>query len=273
MSHNSLKTLSVGDVVSAGLRIYRDRFKVYYKLALTACFWLLVPIYGWAKFAAISGLISRLAYKEIIETPETIEEAQHNIKPRMWNFFLVSLLVGLILVACLFAGFIVFAILIAVGQTLPQSPGVTVLVILFLTVLFLGFVFAYVWLYSRISLAELPIAVENQNDPSAALSKSWKLTAGFVVRLQLIFFVAFLISVPITILIQIMTVITQLIFGVLGYILPNYSGVFNFIYLLFIIIFSLATNALFIPFWQAIKAVIYYDLLTRKEGIDLMINN
>jgi hypothetical protein len=28
-------------------------------------------------------------------------------------------------------------------------------------------------------------------------------------------------------------------------------------------------GALLIPFWQSIKAVIYYDLLTRKEGLGL----
>jgi hypothetical protein len=271
MFQKSLQTLSVGDVVSAGLRIYRDRFKVYYKLALTACLWLLVPIYGWAKFATISGLLSRLAYMEVIETPETVEEAQGNVQPRMWNFFLVGLLVGLILFCCLFVGGIVFAILIAIGTSLSQVPGLIVLVILFLITLFLGFVFLYVWLYSRISLAELPIAVENKTDPSISLGKSWKLTQGFVVRLQLIFFVAFLISVPISFVIQIVTTILQLVFNLLVNAVPDLSGFLSMIFFLVFLAITLATNALFIPFWQAIKAVLYYDLLTRREGIDLSI--
>lgn len=266
MSLNSLKTLSVGDVVSAGLLIYRDRFKVYYKLALTACLWLLVPIYGWAKFAAISGLLSRLAYMEVIETPETLEEAQNNIQPRMWNFFVVGLLMFLILFGCLIIGGIVFAILIGIGSVLAQIPGVVVLVFLVLTVLFLGFVFVYVWLYSRISLAELPIAIENEKEASFSLRKSWKLTQGFVVRLQLIYFVAFLISVPVSVVIQIITGIFQVVFAL---IFPTDSAFFSLIYFLFFIPLAVATNALFIPFWQAIKAVLYYDLLTRREGIDL----
>jgi hypothetical protein len=29
------------------------------------------------------------------------------------------------------------------------------------------------------------------------------------------------------------------------------------------------TGALFAPFWQSIKAVIYYDLLSRKEGLGI----
>ena len=81
-----MKPLTVGNVVSAGLRIYRDRFFDYYKLAFIGSLWVLVPVYGWAKYSAMMGLISRLAFGEVTEKPEPIRDAQRFIKPRMWSF-------------------------------------------------------------------------------------------------------------------------------------------------------------------------------------------
>jgi hypothetical protein len=52
------ESLSVGNVVSAGLRIYRDHFKPYYLEALRSYLWVLVPVYGWAKCLAIQGFRS-----------------------------------------------------------------------------------------------------------------------------------------------------------------------------------------------------------------------
>ena len=66
-----MKPLTVGNVVSAGLRIYRDRFLEYFRIAFIGYLWILVPIYGWAKFAAMNGLIARLTFGEVTEKPET----------------------------------------------------------------------------------------------------------------------------------------------------------------------------------------------------------
>ncbi|UWU46657.1 hypothetical protein [Limnospira platensis] len=65
------KSLNLGDVISAGFRIYRDHFKQYFTMAFFGFLWLIVPIYGWAKFAAISGAIARLAFFEVSERPRT----------------------------------------------------------------------------------------------------------------------------------------------------------------------------------------------------------
>jgi len=35
------------------------------------------------------------------------------------------------------------------------------------------------------------------------------------------------------------------------------------------LLLSFASGALVTPFWQAMKAIIYYDLRSRKEGLDL----
>jgi hypothetical protein len=254
-----LGSLSVGNVVSAGLRIYRDRFKSYYQLALQSYLWIFVPVYGWAKFAAISGLISRLVYSELIERPETVSEARRHVNPRLWNFLGAGFLVFLIFFGT-FLGFgifsaIVFGVLISIAQ---QNAAILFLVGLLAVVAFIVFFFGYIWLYSRLSIVELPIAIEAETDASAAIGRSWKLTQGFVVRLQLIFFVAFLITLPLS-----------LVVNLISFFLPQDSPLAALLNLAL----SILVGALLIPFWQAIKAVVYYDLRTRKEGIDLEIRD
>jgi hypothetical protein len=268
--------LSVGDVVSAGLRIYRDHFKLYFRLAFIAYLWILVPIYGWAKFSAISGLLSRLAFQELLEQPETVSEARRHVMPRMWSFLLAGFLVGLIMSGIIFAAVIVFGILgVVVGMIIGQGAATTsaaaILVLslvgfIVLIALFVG----YLWLVSRLLIVEVPLAVESNVDSSSAISRSWVLTKGFALRLILVATVAFLITLPITIVVQIFSTIIQ---GLLSASIPQDSPTFLALYYLLILPISFASGALLIPFWQSIKAVVYYDLRNRREGLDLQIRD
>jgi len=108
-----MKPLSVGNVVSAGLRIYRDNFKKYYRLAFISSLWAWIPIYGTAKFYAYQGLISRLAYGEIIEQPETVRDANRHVKGRMWSFLGAAILVWLRFLLAYILGLL--AIILVVG--------------------------------------------------------------------------------------------------------------------------------------------------------------
>jgi hypothetical protein len=38
-------------------------------------------------------------------------------------------------------------------------------------------------------------------------------------------------------------------------------------------VLGLVSGAVFLPFWQAIKAVIYYDLRSRREGLGLQMRD
>ena len=140
-----MNSLSVGDVISAGLRIYRDNFKKYFQLAFLGYLWIFMPIfilgivggaieaisgqeiatgilvllivvtivfliYGCAKYYAITGLISRLAYQEVAEQSETVKDAKRHIKPLMWNFLIAGILVSLIL----FGALIVYLIIVGI---------------------------------------------------------------------------------------------------------------------------------------------------------------
>jgi hypothetical protein len=254
-------SVSVGNVISAAVRIYRDHFKLYYGLAFTAYLWVLVPIYGWAKFSAISALISRLAYGEVIERPETVNEARSYVMPRMWSFLGAGLLVGLI--------YFGVALVPLLAMILGQNSGglfVSVLLSLFTPIVLL---IGIIWIFSRFFILEVPLAIENNVTATSAIGRSWKLTEGFVLRIIGVVSVAFLVTIPISIVVQIVINILQ---AVLSAVFPTDSPIF-FLSFLVVLALSFASGALLIPFWQAIKAVIYYDLRTRKEGLGLEIRD
>ena len=116
----------------------------------------------------------------------------------------------------------------------------------------------------------MPVAIEDNITASSAISRSWELTKSYVLRLQLIYFVAFLISLPISIFINIIGRVLQII---LPLIFPKDSAIFGLVFFILKIGITFASSALFLPFWQAITAVIYYDILSRKEGLGLQIRD
>lgn len=248
--------LSIGNVISAGIRIYRDHFQAYFIEALRCYLWAFVPVYGWAKLLAIQGMIGRLAFQEVIEQPESVPEARLRVKPRLWTFLLAALFTFLV-----FLGFFVvvgIAIVVLIGVTVAVSqvnPLLSVIVGILIGVFSLFAVFAYIWLFSRLAFTDLAIAIESINEPMKAIRRSWQLSEGYVIKLQTIYFVAFLITIPISIISNLGTIIL---------------GDENTMAPIIDLALTVLTGAFILPFWQAIKSVIYYDLKVRKEGVDLL---
>lgn len=260
-----MKPLSVGNIVSAGLRIYRDNFKKYFKLAFIGYLWIFVPVYGWAKYSAAMGLIARLAYREVTEQPETIKDAQRHTKSKMWDFLVAGLLVSMVIFGAIIPFSIVLGILAAiVGNVFNSQTGVTIIVIGSI-IAFLLLIFGIVWLISRLFLVELPLAVEENVTAISTISRSWDLTKGSVGRVQLVVFIGFLISIPILLITNVVSIFLQIGIGAGLSNYPGFAAIGGILYLLTI----LAGGALMIPFWQAIKAVIYCDLRMRREGMGI----
>lgn len=265
--NQTISPLSIIGVISAGLRIYRDHFRSYFNIALQAYCWSIIPIYGWAKFSALSALIGRLAYYETLEQPEVISEARSRVERRMWSFLGQGILVGLILIGGLLGlilvGVISLAILVyLLGQNNP-------LIYLIGFGIFIGVLCAYIGLASRMYIAALPLAVEDNMTATAAISRSWKLTKGAVLRIQGILFLGFLIILPVSILVILIIVFLPLAFGII--VNPD-SSTYKLIVNLFSVAINIIIGALFLPFWQSIAGVIYYDLRVRREGMNLTTN-
>ena len=266
-SPSQIQPLSVGNVVSAAVRLYRSHLKSYLNLAAIAHLWVLVPIYGWAKYAAISGLISRLAFGELIYQPESVQAASSHVNPRLWSFLRIGFQVGISLLVVYFGlvivGGIVGGLLGVVLGTILGTTGVviatTLAIILMVVILLLGLT----WFYSRWIVAEVPLAVEENINGGESVARSWELTKASVFRIQGIVLVAFIVTLP---LLFVLNYIPSLF--LIG--LEPGSAIYSIVYLISWI-GSLIGGVLVMPFWQALKAVLYLDLRTRREGLGLQL--
>jgi hypothetical protein len=272
-SSSSMQPLSVGNVVTAGVRLYRSHLKTYLRLALQAYLWVLVPIYGWAKFAAIAGLISRLAFAELVNQPESVSSARNHVNSRTWSFFFVALRVSF-LVFFAYIGFVIVGAIIAaitgfvLGFLLNAifgSIGRTIAAILATIIIIAALVFGLVWLYSRLFISEIPLAVENTTNGGQSISRSWNLTQTSIWRIQGIVLITFIVTFPILAL-------SSYIPQVFLLRLEQGSTAYIIVYLISWIL-SFAGGILIMPFWQVIKAVVYYDLRTRREGLGLKLRD
>ncbi len=291
-------TLNVGDVITASLSIYRYNFKTYYFIALStiaklAIFWIflvliiyliyqpvsfenilnilpiLVPsvivlaIYSLVILLAMQGLLSRLAYGEIRQQPESVKDARRYIKGRKWVFFRAAILMSILSLLCF------------LGLTLVLVPIIWFLSLIIPSQGFISFIFfisllAYLLLFYRLyiisSLMAMPIAVENEINAIKAIERTWKLTKGFILRLLVIFVVGSIIIFVFTFAVNIVFSILNNIFQIILRSNLTLLIIFN---LLVSLPISILIQTISIPFEPILRAVIYYDLRSRKEGIGL----
>ncbi|WP_202218637.1 hypothetical protein [Okeania sp. KiyG1] len=151
MSQNLItvtKLLSVGNIVSASIRIYRDNFKSYCGVAIRATLWFLLPFLAiipipiilvddrannssflllipvWLLLFAFCttksivnrAIIGKLVFGVLANKLETVRETRRTLAPKLWNFLLAFLglfLIGIGVAFVVFV-FIVFFLLLSV---------------------------------------------------------------------------------------------------------------------------------------------------------------
>jgi hypothetical protein len=273
--------LSIGNVVNLGFYLYRSHLKLYCKLACIAHLWLLVPIYGWAKFYAIAGLISRLAFQDLIGHPETVQAAKAQVNRNFWKFLFTAILV-IFSVIILFLAFYIISSLIAgslflvISFFIGTSPGLfsnnPLASVLFLIIIVPTVAAIYIspfWFYTYFFVTDLPLVFDKMN-PFQSINTSWKITRGHIKRILGIIFISVLITVPLLTLSWF--VCSLLMGGILGIFFQSFLDNPDNDSLLGVLVFFLlntVTGVFTMPFWQSVKAVVYYDIRCRKEGLDL----
>ncbi|HEY9858561.1 MAG TPA: hypothetical protein V6D16_03575 [Candidatus Obscuribacterales bacterium] len=263
-----IRPLSIGNIVSAGFQLYRSHFKQYLGLACKAILWAFIPVYGWAKASTINATISRLAFQDLVNQPESTSTARNQLEPKLWQFLVVQLLVGLILFGVNVGLSIAQGILVGIlGAIFGAESALTGLVSAVTSIVI--FVI-YIWAYSRFFIPDVVLALENQLDGTKAISRSWELTQGHVLRLQGVVLVAGLITFP---LIALAVIPMILAIASLAAVAVTGGGPdagtlgFFLISLLVSIVLIIFASIVTAPFWQAIKAAVYYDLRGRREGM------
>ncbi|WP_009633265.1 hypothetical protein [Synechocystis sp. PCC 7509] len=298
MAQNSLQLLNVGNVVTTAFQLFKNRFKPYFLLAFKAYFWLLVPVYGWAKFFAISALISRLVYSELTNQPETISGGEKYVNSKLWQFLVTSVLLAFIALSIWIVLLIVLAIIFTVivlvfsGSISSLQPGEitnTVISIIMVIISTIGSMLLLI----RFVISELPLAIEDNINATSTIRRSWKLTKDFGSNILLIYCVAFLITLPLLALSGsvyylmfqdftgsflityplsawiLLAVIVRRIFEFLLGGIINKAQIINLLLIILSLCLSIVVGAIQLPFWQTVKAVVYYDLRTQKEGLGL----
>ncbi|MEA5468643.1 hypothetical protein, partial [Spirulina sp. 06S082] len=292
----NIAPLSAGNVVSVAFVIYRSHFRTYVGIALRAMLWAVIPflfliplgiafafsamnssvialsvlsllitgIYCWTKSFAHSVVITRLTFYELANRPETVKTARSLVLPRLWRFFWTGLLLFVIAIGLYIGGIAITIIGLIFGGIAGNSGTSIVIVGLFSIIIVLAMLTGVFWLLARLfMLAEVPLATAIEElSPADTLGQSWSLTKDNGWRIVAILTIACLITLPVAILIQVLSLVIQPLTNSAVSMAIGYVVIYGI---------SLASNIILIPFWQTLKGVLYYDLKSRREGLDLKI--
>jgi hypothetical protein len=309
---DSIGTLTVGNIVTAATSLYKSNFKRYFQVSLRSTKWILAIlfsalgviiigaiIYGltkswlfvspailaWsifslyclAKYLTNRAIISRLAYQELIDSPETIADATEKLVPLNWKFLRLSLWIVICLSIVIFLSSLLFFIAIGIigiiGKQYLESRDI--IVALLVTFIFLGllclWMFAIVRYYSYWFVAELVLAIEPNTSAKRSMQRSKQLSIAATGRVQLVVLIAFVITLPLTFLSGSISTIGQVLTTNVLNSASDSNRVLGggLVFLGFVL--SVAIELLVVPFWQATKAAIYYDLQNSREGRDLVL--
>ncbi|BBD66164.1 hypothetical protein NIES4072_01570 [Nostoc commune NIES-4072] len=289
MLPNLTQQFNIGNIVSLASYLYRSNFKRFSRLSLFAHLWLIVPIYGWAKFYAFAGLISRLAFSEINGEPESSKVAKIQIKKRFWQFLITAILVILICLLQFFLFYIAISIIAgiiygilatvfgAISQPINKAnPFENTIFRIIIIPIAIAIYSSPLWFYSRFFITDLPLAIEDDTNSIGAIKRSRQLSKGLTWRIIAIILVSFVITLPIQIL---GWLIYSIGFNILIRLISLFlSGTWAnenkmFISILPLMISILINGTILMPFWQSIKSVVYYDIICCREGFDLKIRD
>jgi hypothetical protein len=307
-----IKPLDLGNVVSAAFRLYKSHVKQYLGLAAKATLWVFVPIlalvplafgaavggarnplvglllpawlglflYGIAKALTHTTAIYRLAYQELIDQPETSQQALKFTASRMWSFLLTSIYQGLLalgfvislyLSVAIVLGIPYVAIINALGGFRRMSFSGGIVTFFFVLIGLCVLLVAFLWFVSRMVIADLSLAIEPHVTATSTIGRGWNLTHKNSLRIMAITFVAGIISTLMQIPFEIPRIIANQVLT--SAIATDNSQGAAIIFLVVALVFSLLGNIFIIPFWQALKTVIYYDLRSRREGLGLQLRD
>jgi uncharacterized RDD family membrane protein YckC len=247
-----------------------------------------LSFYCFGRYLAGSAAISRLVFKELVVEPETAKEAKRFTNTRTWGFSLIGLILFLLFSALLIGMYLALAIVLAIAfgsiggfaalqnnslgvlEGLVRNPAAAIAFFIGILVISLLFTIAWTWVAARFAITELPYGIEPETKAADSVGRSWILTQKNVWHTVIVLLVTSLIMVPVSIVLQIISSVIQLV-------LVGLSGTDNSAILLVVYLASIALGMLGImitlPLAQSIKGVLYFDLRNRREGLKLQLRS
>ncbi len=230
--------------------------------------WIVFVVYCSSKYLVNAALLSRLAFSQLINKPETIQEGRKNIQ-KLWQFLGLQFIVNLILSFFSLALSIFQGLIFEFPASKIEGGASNLLRLMGNFCYFLG----YVWIYARFFIPEVSLGIEQELDPVKAISRSWKLSQGFSWHILLIITVTFLMTIPVYLLSSIPLIMLLVFISpflqestfspaiLIGFWTSIAGAIVSTI-----LIFSFL-NIAALPLWQSIKGIIYYDLRSRAERL------
>jgi hypothetical protein len=247
-------------------------------LALAVPAWLVGLLYCVARYEAGLASITRLAFGALTEQPESPASALRFTQSRQWSFLGGSLLVGLMAGGVALVALGVVGIPIGMfGFSILQSSRGPEAVLALLIAGLIGLVGLLVWcvglywLSARLYLSLVPLAIEPSVTATVSIQRGWSLTQNSAWRLVAILFIAGMMTLPLQILVSVIQNILQVI--MLGARPARAGGPMSTMFLLVSLILGQAASILIVPFMRSLQAVIYADLRSRREGLDLSLRD
>lgn len=215
-----------------------------------------LPVFGFGlgRFTASGGLLSRVMFNALQERTEEDAEVRQLIYPRLWSYLWTVLGTGLILLF-IYLAWAAFGYLLYLGfwplinsldwGNMGEAWRTTL--ILSILLLILGLIFVAMvsvsYVAARLSLVDAVLAIEPQLTAMQAIQRSWQLTQGQAWHTLTVLFIASILVIPANLGASLVNAV--IVIPVAGF----FAAVLLF------------------PIWQGIKAVLYYDLRVRNEGL------
>jgi uncharacterized RDD family membrane protein YckC len=294
----STQTLSAGNIVTIALRLYLAKGGAYLLTSLLANLWVFLIFLGifviwlpagiamvtsaqdrnWqllaiallvalaislpaalfaiARFTATGGLLSRQMFKVLQQQTETPEESRRHVFPQTWVYargvIWTGLLMTLIYIALLFVGYLLYLAIwpFVLGffdnLQLDTQLGVTLLgiAVIIMLLMILAILLLLTYIGTRLLFFDVVLALEERVLGLRSVTRSWELTQSQGWFATTVLLISSIILIPAGFVASILNLVL---------VLPI-AGIF----------FNIAS----FPFWQAVKAVMYYHLRSRNEGLD-----
>ncbi len=279
---------TVGNTITVAIAIYKQNWKKYLKLSLIAHLWLLVPVYGWARYFAIAAWISKLSLNELVAQPDNIEHKQYFTIRSLFIFMFTALVtIFTILIAIVLCYFFIIILLICIAfllqiifnspivdnlnQIIDKEEGVAFWT--FFWGIILLFSLASTLSYVRLFLTDFGLTGNQTDKLFNLISQSYSLTKQKL-KIFSIILQSFFLVFPVWVIsfFFVIIVLSFLLWGIERFVVSEININDVYLGLLFFICWIVWTNLLTMPFWQSVKAVTYHELNQRVD-YDLMSNH
>jgi hypothetical protein len=310
-NYDPVGTLSIGNVVTTSITLYKSNFKRYFQVSLRATGWLLaillvilvagligvglyaatnswlvlIPVvvggivgtlYCSAKYATDRAVICRLAYQELIDAPETVAVATQKLIPQTWGFlrltWLISLYFSLIVIVAYIVSIVAVLIITAIVIYGLKLTVESPFAILIISLAVIGAILLLFGILIRY------YAYWFVAELPLAVEQTRSANASISRSKQLISTAVGRVVLIVTIAFLMMIPVNTLGNGpsLIGQVMLTGSTdpatqTIGGVLMLGGVILNLLSELFIMPFWQIIKSIVYYDLRNRREGGDLTI--